>query len=118
MPEREGPQGPPDDNPNWYQGEDGQWRLPAHNSLSPLREGQHILVGMVNALLLLFGAATLGTSVAITGAAVLFAGFLAYEITEGWRIRDWAYRDIGGFLTGWGLTVGCWIAYHRIEAAL
>ena len=26
--------------------------------------------------------------------------FLAYEITEGWRIKDWAYRDIGGFMIG------------------
>ena len=35
----------------------------------------------------------------------MLAGFLAYEITEGLRIRDWAYRDVGGWLTGFSLCV-------------
>ena len=33
-------------------------------------------------------------------ACIIFIGFLAYEITEGIRIHDWAYRDIGGHLIG------------------
>ena len=30
--------------------------------------------------------------------------FLTYEITEGWRIQDQAYVDIGGFLLGYCLS--------------
>ena len=35
-------------------------------------------------------------------AVLLFASFVLYEITEDWRINDWAYRDIQGFLIGLG----------------
>ena len=37
-------------------------------------------------------------------AILLFAGFILYEITEDWRINDWAFRDLEGFAIG--LTVG------------
>ena len=37
---------------------------------------------------------------------VVGAYFLAYEITEGWRIRDWAYRDIGGYMIGFTIVAG------------
>ena len=26
--------------------------------------------------------------------------FVVYEVVEGWRIKDWAFRDIGGYLAG------------------
>jgi len=35
---------------------------------------------------------------------VMLFGFLAYEVTEDWRIKDKAYIDIQGFL--WGLAAG------------
>jgi hypothetical protein len=31
-------------------------------------------------------------------------GFLAYEVTEDWRIKDKAYIDIQGYM--WGLATG------------
>ena len=39
--------------------------------------------------------------------------FIAYEVTEGWRLNDWSYRDIGGFMGGWvfGLTLFLMGAY-------
>ena len=39
--------------------------------------------------------------------------FIAYEIAEDRLIRDWSYRDVGGFLAGFtiGVTllVGGWV---------
>ena len=31
---------------------------------------------------------------------VFFLGFMLYELTEDWRIRDQAFRDIKGYLVG------------------
>ena len=63
--------------------------------------GQHAVLGGVVGLL--FPLATYYRDIAfpaISLASVFTVLFLAYEITEGWRIRDWAYRDIGGYMTG------------------
>ena len=104
-PEYGKPGGPPNGNPNWYRGDGGQWRLPPVGC-SWKREGIHAAFGGV------FGAfpmvSILGATWELLAAsiAVQFLGvvlFLAYQITEGLRIRDWAYRDIGGFLTGFTL---------------
>jgi len=35
---------------------------------------------------------------------VFMLGFLAYEVTEDWRIKDKAYIDIQGYM--WGLATG------------
>ena len=97
------PGGPPTSNPGWYRGDGGQWRLDPVRRASWLREGQHALIGgLTGALpyaaywwgdLPLVAAALVAQLLAVTL-------FLAYEVTEGWRIRDWAYRDIGGFMAG------------------
>ena len=36
-------------------------------------------------------------------AILLFAGFILYEVTEDWRINDWAFRDLEGFAIGLGV---------------
>lgn len=38
-------------------------------------------------------------------AIIFFLGFMAYEITEDWRIKDGAYIDIFGYLIGLALGV-------------
>ena len=104
---------PPTDNEGWRRGDGGQWRLDpvAHNRWSFWREGVHFLVGLVTtgtwpgAYLLGVDELLLSTAIVVT--AVLF---LAYEISEGWRIRDWAYRDIGGFMAGHVFGTFIWIA--------
>jgi len=35
---------------------------------------------------------------------VFMLGFMAFEVTEDWRLRDGAYIDIQGYL--WGLATG------------
>ena len=51
--------------------------------------------------------------VGITLIAVTY--FIAYDITEDRRIRDWAYRDIGGYLAGFTIVitvlVGAWAVW-------
>lgn len=42
---------------------------------------------------------------------LMFLGFLAYEVVEDWRIRDRSYRDIFGFLWGFGGLVTLRIAW-------
>ena len=57
-----------------------------------MREGIHALLGGGIGWVYFLGEPIM--------AVLLFIGFLAYEITEGLRIKDWAYRDIGGALIG------------------
>ena len=85
---------PPDSNPAWYIGDGFQWRKEPVRTPGIWREGMHTFVGLFNAALLAFNP---------VAAAIVFVGFLAYEITEGLRIRDWAYRDIGGHLIGFAV---------------
>ena len=41
---------------------------------------------------------------------VMSIGFLTYEVTENWRIHDYSYVDLSGFLWGIALgTVGWWL---------
>ena len=35
---------------------------------------------------------------------LFFIGFMIYELSEDWRIKDQAYKDIAGYL--WGLAIG------------
>ena len=93
--------GPPTSNPGWYRGDGGQWRLDPVKKATWWREGQHAVLGSVVGLLFLLAAYDRDIAFpAISLASVFTVLFLAYEITEGWRIRDWAYRDIGGYMTG------------------
>ena len=97
---------PPDENPAWYIGDGGQWRKDPVRRWAWQREGMHAVVGALSGLLIvaaLFGQLPHGLALGAVG--IMFTGFLAYEITEGFRIRDWAYRDVGGWLTGFSLCV-------------
>lgn len=86
---------PPDANVEWYiSPATRQWRKEPARGCHPMREGIHFLVGLLNAFLIL------SPGPFEIAAVLVFLGFLAYEITEGLRIRDWAYRDIGGHLIG------------------
>lgn len=70
-------------------------RLPKRTNLRRLL--QHLPVGVG------VGAAVLVHPVL---AAFLFAGFLAYELLEDWRIGDHSYMDVNGFLIGIGIATG------------
>lgn len=78
----------------------------------------HIPVGLVNilvpiALYLLFGQA----GVIIGGAAALLFGFgfVAYQVTEGIKIKDRIFPDIHGWLWGIGISgVAALVAYIAV----
>ena len=96
---------PPDGNPAWYVGDGFQWRKEPVRAPGVWREGMHAFVGLFNAALLVFNP---------VAAVILFIGFLVYEITEGLRIRDWAYRDIGGHLFGFAAGSVVLICLHLL----
>ena len=54
----------------------------------------HFPVGLLAGLL---------TTVNPVMGVVLSSGFLFYEALEDWRIKDKGYRDVFGFLIGYGL---------------
>jgi len=54
----------------------------------------HIPVGAVNLVLL---------QVHPVLAVIFFLGFMIYELNEDWRIKDFAFVDIAGYL--WGLAL-------------
>ena len=101
--ERRGP--PPTADPIWYVDHHGIWRCDPVRKPEPFREGIHALLGIAAALIsvlpLVRDIDGWEKSVAFGLSFILVLLFLAYEITEGFRIRDWAYRDIGGFLIGY-----------------
>ena len=98
------------ENPRSYVGDGGQVRLEPVRQLKWGREGVHFIIGLYCGLLtlaaLMWGnRMLLWLAVAMQPVVVIL--FIAYEVTEGWRIRDWSYRDIGGYMAGWllGLTM-------------
>ena len=98
---------PPDENPAWYIGDGGQWRKDPVHRWAWQREGMHAVVGRPGRPSDRRRPLRPASSTASHWGAVgiMFTGFLAYEITEGLRIRDWAYRDVGGWLTGFSVCV-------------
>ena len=116
-PERIG--SPPTSNPNWYWN-GKHWRMEPSRGLSFWREGMHgilgALVGLMLALsvspalvswyarieitLTMWGAIGGVVITAVSVAALITWLFLRYEETEEAEIRDWAYRDIGGYMAG------------------
>ena len=66
------------------------------------REGTHSLLGALVTYLYLDGS-SLELLLTVTGL------FLLYEIREHVKINDWAWRDIGGYLTG---IVSMWTVHH------
>ena len=105
---------PPGPSEDYYIGEGGQQRLEPVRGVNPMREGIHAVLGFgvvaVSAgLATAFGWAFKRSQddfeapvlLAIAVSYICTWLFLRYEETEGQRIRDWAYRDIGGYLVGW-----------------
>jgi len=59
-----------------------------------IRALMHIPVGLFNVFLAYVGW--------IYG-LIFFGGFMVYEVTEDWRLKDGAYLDIYGYLIGFGV---------------
>ena len=80
----------------------GQWRKEPAREPELMREGIHAALGGFLGIWLALGLALggwLGTLSIVVVAVSMFL-FVVYEVSEGWRIRDNAYRDVGGALTG------------------
>ena len=110
------PGGPPGPSPEWRQDQDsGTWRLPAEHGFRWDRQGIHALMGVLVALLpwgpfwfsVSLPEAMLGALIGLMAMLATVYTFLRYEETEDARIRDHAYRDIGGFMTGFLVTHVC-----------
>ena len=103
---------PPNGNPDWwFTGR--AWRREPARKMSLDREGIHAAKGLLMGLMV--GAALIvdaGIWVALAISALVWIRFLAYEVTEGMRIRDWAYRDLGGELIGFMLPVVPALLYY------
>ena len=93
------------ENAGAYIGDGGQLRLDPVRRFRWGREGQHALVGALvvvpAALAYALGSQALWWASMAVMQPLALVMFLAYEITEGLRINDWAYRDIGGYMAGW-----------------
>jgi hypothetical protein len=75
----------------------------------------HIPVGLINVLIPVALYLVLGLPGVIAGSAVALAfgiGFVAYQITEGAKIKDRIFPDIHGWLYGMGISgVAALVAY-------
>lgn len=102
---------PPNQNPEWYIGDGLQWRKEPVRRPGFMREWLHGIVGAVTGgipfvplwlapqvwPLVVFGALFTALGVWL---------FIRYEETEEAEIKDWAYRDIGGYMNGLALVSG------------
>jgi hypothetical protein len=94
---------PKDSSPAWYiegHGHRIRWRKEPERGWSITREGMHMGIGAVVGALLVLTLFGVPLPAVLAVQALVTVLFLAYEITEGIRILDMAYRDIGGYLTG------------------
>ena len=106
---------PPNGNPDWWF--TGRvWRREPARKMSLDREGVHGAFGFLMGTLMALSLATDTLIWGILGVqAITLVLFLSYEITEGLRIRDWAYRDIGGYLIGWLVPVVIVVIYTFVR---
>ena len=97
---------PPDSNPAWYIGDGQQWRKEPVRKQKWDREGIHAGLGLLLGILPFVANQWVSelTVIALVASVMTIVLFMVYEITEGWRIRDWGYRDIGS------LTIGYFVA--------
>ena len=108
---------PPPPGAGWRIGDAGQWRRDPVRKFAWGREGQHFALGLLLAIVsasgIIFEELHIAYGLAI-GAQVKI-GFIVYEISEGWRIRDQAYRDIGpafvGYLVGGIIVIAGLVVY-------
>lgn len=69
------------------------------------RQVAHIPVGLAVSWLVFLWPLDLSSDVlwgARLTALLVFVGFILYEVTEDWKINDWAFRDIEGCVIGLG----------------
>ena len=100
------------DNTNAYLGDGGQLRVDPVRKPKWDREGIHAGIGLFIALwplAVLFWGTDILLWAALAMQPVAMLLFLAYEITEGWRINDWSYRDIGGYMAGWFMGISIFL---------
>ena len=101
------------DNPAAYIGDGGQLRLEPVRKLAWGREGMHFILGLVVAGMVsisyLFGSRDLVYHMVYLVQPLMMVLFICYEVTEGLRINDWAYRDIGGYMGGWIVGMGVYL---------
>lgn len=91
----------------WYRGKFGQWRRSARVPLLWDRQGIHALLGALVAAMLFWG----GDYRFAVASGSLTALFIAYEVAEGWRIKDWAWVDIAGYIKGFApVSVAAFVA--------
>lgn len=79
-------------------------RLPKKGS--PARFWMHVPAGLLTAL-----AITVSPLVAI----MLFVGFLAYEVVEDWRLGDFGYIDIEGYVGGLWVGAGILVVLFTLK---
>ena len=83
------------------------WRKPPARKMRWDREGIHFVLGLfVGAILVAGRRGVVPLPFAITVVAVWAFLFVVYEISEGWRIKDMAYRDVGAALSGFLVSAG------------
>ena len=94
---------PPDSNPAWYIGDGQQWRKEPVRKQKWDREGIHAGLGLLLGILPFVANQWVSelTVIALVASVMTIVLFMVYEITEGWRVRDWGYRDIGGAAIGY-----------------
>lgn len=95
---------PPDKNPMWYISEESlDWRKEPIRVPSLFREWMHGVLGFIITLMPLvaygFGYKLVALPLLVLAGLYMYV-FLQYEKTEEVRIKDNAYRDIGGFMAG------------------
>ena len=100
---------PDDASPQSYLNERKEWRKDPPRGIQIMREGIHFILGALFVsflgLAILNGLAAFGITIFVS----LVVGFFIYEVVEGWRIRDNAFRDIAGFLGGTFLSAAIWV---------
>ena len=94
---------PPDSNREWYIGDGQQWRKEPVRKQKWDREGVHAGLGLLLGILPFVANQWVSelTIIALVASVMTLVLFISYEITEGWRVRDWGYRDIGGAAIGY-----------------
>jgi hypothetical protein len=90
-------------NPQTYEGVHGQTRLPA-KEINLKNQAVHILTGAFMVGLLYLGLEHT--------AWMLFLGCIVYQVIEDWRLHDFSYRDIRGYLMGIAIPSVAWAAWE------
>lgn len=114
---------PPNHNPAWYIGAALQWRKEPVRRLGFMREWLHAAVGFATGVIpfIPLWLAPQVWPLVVFGGLFTALGvhlFLRYEEVEEIEIKDWAYRDIGGYANGLAIASGgCAVATAALYKA-